>query len=76
VEKEVLEGDKKYIAMSINNQMFFKNLSLRDTAALIDNFSHPQLARITTGKNYNIDTLLKVLDVLDLEIVITRKERK
>jgi HTH-type transcriptional regulator/antitoxin HipB len=36
--------------------------------------SYTQIARVTSGENYKINTLLKVLDALDLEIEIRPRQ--
>lgn len=71
-----IDTPKRVIALSIKNQIKSKNLSLRKVAANIENFHHPQIMRITRRENYNIDTLLKVLDELDLELKIVPKNER
>ncbi|BEU14806.1 HTH DNA binding protein [Bacillus phage CM1] len=34
----------------------------------------PQISKVLTGTNYQIDTLIKVLDGLDLEIQLVKKK--
>lgn len=66
---------KQKISEAVREGMHNKHLSLRKTADKIEGMSFPQIARITSGENYNIDTLLKVLNVLDLEIQIKPKDK-
>lgn len=66
---------KQGISEAVREGMHNKHLSLRKTADKIEGMSFPQIARITSGENYNIDTLLKVLHVLDLEIQIQPKNK-
>lgn len=72
---ERVNAQKLYISYMLKERKQEKGLSVRDIADLIENFSHPQFVRITKGENYNIDTLLKVLDVLGLEIDIKERTR-
>lgn len=66
---------KQVIADAVREGMDNKRLSLRKAADKIEGMSFPQIARITSGENYNIDTLLKVLNVLDLEVQIKPKSK-
>jgi HTH-type transcriptional regulator / antitoxin HipB len=66
---------KQHIAKSIRHKIDKNSLSLRKLSEKIDKISYPQIHRITSRQNYNIDTLLKVLDALDLELVIKEKSR-
>lgn len=70
-----IELPKLDISESVRNGLMKKNLSLRKAADLIEGMSYPQISRVTSGDNYNIDTLLKILDILDLEIEIKEKNR-
>ncbi len=79
-EYQRIEIPKLKIAKYIKNALVAKNLSLRKVSKLIDNMnddeykvSYSQIARVTRGESYNINTLLKILDVLDLEININNK---
>jgi len=78
---EALEIPKIKISKVLKKAIEDQNLSLRKIAKLIDEFeleeykiSYTQIARITRGENYKIDTLLKVLDILNLEIHILPKK--
>ena len=75
-----IELPKILISQSIKDALKEKSLSLRKVAQVIDELdyddykiSYTQIARVTSGENYKINTLLKVLDVLDLEITIQPK---
>lgn len=63
---------KMEIVKAIENAISEKKISIRKLAAQIG-WKHPQVIRITSGENYNIDSLLKLLDALDLKIVIEKK---
>lgn len=73
-QEQMIAEQKEQFAKIIKQQMKNRNLTVRGVAELIENFSFPQLTRITGGKNYNIDTLIKVLDVLGLELNVTLKD--
>lgn len=65
--------DKLEISSVIKERMKEKGLTVRSLAEQIG-MKHPQIIRVTSGQNYNIDTLLKILDGLDLEINIKRRD--
>lgn len=80
--EEVLEVPKDYhivsvpkleISKAISERLKEENLSVRKLAEDIG-VHHPQIVRVTSVQNYTIDTLLRVLNRLDLEIVIEKKE--
>lgn len=51
-----------------------QDLSIRELAEKAG-IQHPQYIRVSKGSiNYTIDTLVKVLDVLGLEITLTKKD--
>lgn len=64
---------KLKITKQIKEGLENKDLSVRKLGENIG-LKHPQIIRVTSANNYNIDTLLKILDGLDLEIEI--KPRK
>ncbi|WP_017691499.1 helix-turn-helix domain-containing protein [Paenibacillus sp. PAMC 26794] len=66
---------KLEIIKSIKDQLGKSNVSVRKLAESIG-MRHPQIVRVTSGENYNIETLLKILYALDLEIVIREKQKK
>lgn len=70
----VLAKPKLRISQAITEAMDEKDLSMRRLAEEIGGMKHPQIHRITSGQNYNIDTLLRVLNGLNLELVIQKKE--
>lgn len=63
---------KTEIANVITKQRNEKALSIRNLAKKAD-MKHPQIMRLTNGQNVTVDTLLNVLEQLDLEIVIQSK---
>lgn len=67
-----MDNTKKHIAKAVKRRIDSKGLSLRKLADRLD-LHHPQIVRVTGEKNYNIDTLLKILDALDLEIELKDK---
>lgn len=67
---------KEHISKAIKHTLQIRGLTLRTLSEKIDGISHPQIHRITKGQNYNIDTLIKVLDSLNLEIQIKEKTPK
>lgn len=80
--KEILDIPSSYhivsvpkleISNQIKNALTTNSTSIRKLADKVG-LKHPQIVRITSANNYNIDTLLKVLDGLDLEIVIKPKK--
>ena len=68
-----IDQPKRHIANSVRSKMKEDNLSLRAVAESIDGLSYTQIHRITSKQNYNVDTLLKVLDTLGLEFEIKPK---
>ncbi|MEH7452305.1 helix-turn-helix domain-containing protein [Gottfriedia acidiceleris] len=72
-EYYMIDKPKQHIAKAIKFAIGQKNLSLRKLSERIDKMSYPQLSRVTRKENYNIETLLKILDALDLEIEIKPK---
>ncbi|MBD8497890.1 helix-turn-helix domain-containing protein [Paenibacillus arenosi] len=63
---------KMEITRCIKNELGERNLSIRKLADEVG-MKHPQIIRVTSGENYNIETLLKILDALDLEIVLQKR---
>jgi predicted XRE-type DNA-binding protein len=79
--KNIMEKPKEYFSISkpklqitetIKKELDGQNISIRGLAKKIG-VQHPQVLRITGCQNYTIDNLLKILDGLDLEIVIKKK---
>lgn len=82
-EYTALEMPKIEISKEIKKELKKKSLSLRKLADVITNsgsenykISYTQIARVTSGENYKINTLLKILDALGLEIIIKSKYNK
>lgn len=73
MENSLIETKKK-ISSFIKEDMKTKGMTLRELCDLID-MKHPQIVRITRGNNYNIETLVRILDGLGLEIEIKKKEK-
>lgn len=64
---------KLEIGAAINNALKEQNLSIRGFAETID-MKHPQVIKVLKGdKNYTIDTLLEILNKLDLKISIEKR---
>ncbi|MFS8602499.1 hypothetical protein LRO89_07820 [Priestia megaterium] len=69
-----LDNDpKRKISMAIKDAMKSQDLSIRKLADKMESTSHPQIVRVTSRANYNIDTLIKILDTLNLEIEVKPK---
>ncbi|QSF43433.1 helix-turn-helix domain-containing protein [Paenibacillus tianjinensis] len=66
---------KLKIIKSIKDELAARNYSVRQFAEKVD-MKHPQIHRVTRGENYNIDTLIKILDGLDMEIIVQPKALK
>lgn len=64
---------KLEISKAIVKNIEESDLSVRQLAKNIG-LQHHQIIRITGGENYTIETLLKVLQGLNLEIVIQPKQ--
>lgn len=67
--QEIENDFKRKVSIAIKNRLKQKGMSIRDLAEAIDT-SHPVVVRVTKQHNYNIDTLLKMLKVLDLDLEI------
>ncbi|MCI3921352.1 helix-turn-helix transcriptional regulator [Paenibacillus sp. TRM 82003] len=63
---------KQRIIHSIKTKIDKHNITVRRLAEQ-SGMKHPQVIRVTSGENYNIETLIKILDALDLEIIIKEK---
>lgn len=72
-EFHTISEPKLRVSIAIKEGLNHKGLSIRGLGEKIS-MKHPQIVRVTSGENYNIDTLLKVLNGLDLEIVIQKKK--
>lgn len=71
-----IDKPKQHIAKAIKFAIEQQHLSLRKLSAKIDGLSYTQISRVTRRENYNIETLLKILDGLDLELVIRAKKKE
>lgn len=71
-EFNTISKPKLQISKILKEVMDQEEFTFRELAEEIG-MKHPQIVRVTSGKNYNIDTLLRILDGLDLEIEIKRK---
>lgn len=65
---------KLYISDEIKKSMDKQDLSVDKLASDIG-MEHSQIISVTSGTNNNIETLLKVLDGLDLEIALQPKKK-
>lgn len=74
-EYYIIELPKQAISDAVRNGLKEKELSLRRAAELRKGMSYTQISRVTSGENYNIDTLLKILHILDLKLEITKKKK-
>jgi HTH-type transcriptional regulator / antitoxin HipB len=71
VDSSVSEQKFKII-QEIKTSLAKQKLTVRKLADQT-NMKHPQIIRVTSGENYNIETLLRILDTLGLEIIIREK---
>lgn len=69
----LIQIEKKKIADIVRERLKEKNLSYRQAAEYIEDFSYTQLSRVTSSSNYTIETLIKTLDGLDLKLEIKKK---
>lgn len=74
VEFYSISEPKLKISVAIKDGLNENGLSIRALGEKIS-MKHPQIVRVTSGENYNIDTLLKILDGLDLEVVVRKKNQ-
>jgi len=65
---------KNNIAEAIKRGLEKEDISIRKLAESLS-MQHPQIIRITKSQNYNIDTLLKILDRLNLELIVKEKNK-
>lgn len=64
---------KHHIAEMVKAELAVRNLSIREFEGIIGE-NRQKIMRVTNENNYNIDTLVKILDELDLELTITNKK--
>lgn len=66
---------KLEISKAITKELENNKYTVREFAEMVE-MNHPQIIRVTSGKNYNIDTLLKILDGLNLQITIQPRDKQ
>ena len=69
----IVQVPKRKIADTIREHISEKNMTYKEASELI-NLNYSQFSRVTAGANYTIDTLLKTLHGLGLEIQLVKKE--
>ncbi len=74
-ESKLLEKVKLKISENVYKRMQDRQLSMRKISDQIQGIGSAQVSRIVNGENYNINTLIKVLDFLDLELKIVSKQK-
>ncbi|MFS0774831.1 hypothetical protein ABC255_02160 [Neobacillus sp. 3P2-tot-E-2] len=70
----MLQLPKKIIATKVKEKLKEQNLTYRQACEKIENLNYTQFSRVTSASTYTIDTLLKTLDGLGLEIQIVEKK--
>lgn len=71
---ENIDQMKLHISKIIHDRIQEYGLSIKKTAQNINGMGPAQVSRVLHGENYNIQTLLKLLDYLELELTIQRKK--
>jgi predicted transcriptional regulator len=56
------------ISKAIRKKMEERGISIRSMSDEVSGLSRSQIARVLDGKNYTIQTLMKILIFLDLEV--------
>ncbi|MBX9970700.1 hypothetical protein H7K06_24525 [Priestia aryabhattai] len=74
-ELKILEKEKLKISEEVYKQLKMRRLSMKKVSDNIEGLGVAQVSRIMNGENYNINTLLKVLDFLELEIKVVSKKK-
>ncbi|WP_066303993.1 helix-turn-helix domain-containing protein [Bacillus sp. FJAT-29814] len=72
-EYEKIDEVKLNISKIIQERIQENGLSIKKTAKHINGMGPAQVSRVLHGENYNIQTLIKILDYLDLELIIQKK---
>jgi len=67
---------KKRLGKDIQHYINIDGWSLGKLADPIERINHTQIQRVTSNKNYTLETLLKILDALNLEIELKWKSDK
>ncbi|MED1863960.1 hypothetical protein P4V41_10910 [Fictibacillus nanhaiensis] len=75
VQEESTSLDEKKLILSsvIYKKMKENEISIRKLAKNIDGMGAAQISRVLHAENYNIMTILKILDYFDLELDIKNK---
>lgn len=67
-DEEHIQAQKEIIGKLIREKMDKNNLSIRKLSAMT-NIHYPQIQKVIKGENnYTIDTLLRILNALDIEL--------
>ena len=74
-EKKLFEVKGK-ISKVVYSRMKEKRVTMKKISDEIEGIGTAQVSRIVHGENYNIQTLIKVLDYLGLDIDIVPKKGK
>ena len=70
----LLQVQKRQISNIIRTVLKEENLTYREACNRIKDLNYTQFTRVTSGSNYTIETLLKTLNGLGLELEIKRKK--
>ena len=73
-EEDKLLNKKLKISKIIYETMKERNLSMKKVADQIEGIGSANVSRIVHGENYKINALLKVLELLDLELEVVPKK--
>lgn len=73
-EYHAIQLPKKKISNLVKQTLKDRELTYRQACERIEGLNYTQLSRVTSGTNYTIDTLLTVLDVLDIELEVKKKK--
>lgn len=71
--EQFIEDTKVEISESLRGALKEQDLSIRKLAHSIG-MQHPQVLRITSGENYTINNLIKILDAAGLRLVVQKKD--
>jgi hypothetical protein len=72
-EYDSIELQKLTIGSIIQEKMKEQKLSYQKLSDNIEGMGPAQVSRVLYGENYNIMTLLKILDFFDLELEVKKK---
>ena len=62
---------RKHIAEQVKRRMVEQDLSIFKLAGNLDGVGPAQVHRVVRGQNYTIDTLIKILEYLNLELTLS-----